>query len=165
MQILHPAVTKYISMITKEIDEFEKASFNINNMVIKFKFAELPNDMKMLAYLAGELPNSAKYFSTFGNVCNDDVHDVSKTFGPAPSNTWKPWDYKQRLCIANKVRVFKTKLTKKPGTEQTKRSKVTAFIAGCKSRQEFDPPIGRLIDRVHADPLHVKNSGVASPTI
>jgi hypothetical protein len=40
-------------MITKEIDEIEKASFNINNMVIKFKFAELPNDMKMLAYLAG----------------------------------------------------------------------------------------------------------------
>jgi hypothetical protein len=57
-----PAVTKYISMITKEIDGIEKVSFNINNMVIKFKFAELPNDMKMLAYLAGELPNSANTF-------------------------------------------------------------------------------------------------------
>ncbi|CAB4042923.1 Hypothetical predicted protein, partial [Paramuricea clavata] len=153
-----PAVAKYISMITKEIEDIEKASFNINNMVIKFKFAELPNDMKMLAYLAGELPNSAKYFSTFGNVCNDGVHDVSKTFGPAATNAWKPWDYKQQLSIANKVRVFKTKLTKKPVTEQTARSKVTAFIAGCKSRQEFDPPIGRLIDRAHADPLHVKNN-------
>ena len=40
-------------MITKEIEVIEKTSFNINNMVIKFKFAELPNDMKMLAYLAG----------------------------------------------------------------------------------------------------------------
>ena len=153
-----PAVNKYISMITKEIEEIEKASFNINNMVIKFKFAELPNDMKMLAYLAGELPNSAKYFSTFGNVCNDDVYDVSKTFGSEPTNTWKPWDYRQRVSTAKKVHVFKTKLSKQPLAEQTKRSKITAFIAGCKSRQEFVPPIGRLIDKAHADPLHVKNN-------
>ena len=41
-----PAVTKYISMVTKEIEEIEKASFKINNLVIKFKFAEIPNDMK-----------------------------------------------------------------------------------------------------------------------
>ncbi len=40
-------------MITKEIEEIEKASSNMHNMVIKFKFAELPNNMKMLAYLAG----------------------------------------------------------------------------------------------------------------
>jgi hypothetical protein len=31
-------------------------------------FAELPNDMKMLAFLAGELTNSATYFSTFADV-------------------------------------------------------------------------------------------------
>lgn len=54
-----PAVTKYISMLTQEIDKIKKASFNINDMVIRFKFAELPNDMKMFAYLAGELSNSA----------------------------------------------------------------------------------------------------------
>ena len=77
------------------MEEIEKASFKINNLVIKFKFAELPNDMKILAYLTGELPNSAKYFSTFGNVCNDDVHDVSKTFGLEPPNASKPWNYKQ----------------------------------------------------------------------
>ena len=112
----------------------------------------------MLAYLAGELPNSAKYFSTFGNVCNDDLYDVSKTFGPEPPNAWKPWDYKQRVVTAKKVHVFKTKLNKKPLTEKTKRSKITGFIAGCKSRQEFEPPIGRLIDKAHADPLHVKNN-------
>ena len=153
-----PAVTKYISMVAKEIEEIEKASFKINNLVIKFKFSEIPNDMKMLAYLAGELPNSAKYFSTFGNVCNDDLHDVSKTFGPEPPNAWKPWDYKQRVVTAKKVHVFKTKLNKKPLTEKTKRSKITGFIAGCKSRQEFEPPIGRLIDKAHADPLYVKNN-------
>jgi hypothetical protein len=88
-------------------------------MVVKFKFAELPNDMKMLAYLAGELPNSAKYFSTFGNVCNDDVYDVSKTFGSEPTNTWKPWDYRQRVSTAKKVHVFKTKLSKQLLGEQT----------------------------------------------
>ncbi len=66
--------------------------------------------------------------------------------------------YRQRVSTANKVRVFKTRLTKKPSAEETKRSKITAFIAGCKSRQEFEPPINRFIDKVHADPLHVKNN-------
>ena len=82
---------------------------------------------------------------------------MSKTFGPDPPNAWKPWDYK-RVSTANKVRIFKTKLTKTPLAEQTKRSKVIVFIAGCKSRQEFEPPIGRLIDKAHVDPLHVKNN-------
>lgn len=49
-------------------------------------------------------------------------------------------------------------MTRKPLAEQNKRGKVTAFIAACKSRQEFEPPVGRLIDRAHADPLHVKNN-------
>ena len=35
---------------------------------IRFKFSEFPNDLKMLAFLAGELTLSARFFSTFANV-------------------------------------------------------------------------------------------------
>ena len=34
-------------------------------------------DMKMLAMLAGELTNSAKYFSSFGNVSTADCTDLT----------------------------------------------------------------------------------------
>ena len=40
----------------------------------------------------------------------------------------------------------------------TKCSKITAFIASSKSRQEFEPLIGKFIDRAHVDPLHLKNN-------
>ena len=82
---------RYISISCKEIDQIEMASFNVNDTVIKFMFAELPNDMKMLAFLAGELTNSAKYFSTFADVCGDDVSDCTKSFGPVLQNDWRPW--------------------------------------------------------------------------
>ena len=114
--------------------------------------------MKMLAFLAGELTNSAKYFSTFADVCGDDISDCTKSFGPGLQNDWRPWDYKKRITVAKKVQDLKTKLAKKQLTVQTKRNKVTTFISANKSRKEFEPSIGRIIDRAHADPLHVKNN-------
>ena len=49
-------------MIAKEMEQIEKGSVNVNNTVIKFTFWEFPNEIKMLAFLTGELLNSAKYF-------------------------------------------------------------------------------------------------------
>ena len=151
-------VKKYISMISKQIVEIEQTTFSINNKNIKFRFSELPNDMKMLAFLAGELPNSATYFSTFANVSQSDISDVNKTFGSNPSNDWKPWDYEGRKAVALKVKNFKNKMAKSKLAEKTKRTKITKFIADNKSRQEFEPRIGRLISKAHVDPLHVKNN-------
>ena len=130
----------------------------MNETIIKFKFSELPNDMKMLAFLGGELTTSAKYLSTFAKISSDDKCDVSKTFGLEPHNDFRPWSYDQRIAVAKKVKSFKGKINKKQLSKQTKRSKVTAFITSNKSRQEFDPPIGKLIDRPHVDPLHLKNN-------
>ena len=56
---------------------------------VKFVFAELPNDMEMLAFLAGELTNSATYFSTFADVDKESLTGIG-TFGRKPSGTWKP---------------------------------------------------------------------------
>ena len=50
---------------------------------VKFYFAELPNDMKMLAFLAGELSNSAKYFFSFATVSTDKGRNVERALGPS----------------------------------------------------------------------------------
>lgn len=41
---------------------------------------------------------------------------------------------------------------------KTKRSKVTEFIAHQKSRQEFTPLVGKLIDNAYVEPRHLKNN-------
>ena len=145
-------------MISKEIVQIERTTFSINGKNIKFRFSELPNDMKMLAFLAGELPNSATFCSTFANVSQSDMTDVNKTVGSNPSNAWRPWDYDDRKVVALKVKDLKNKMANRKLAEKTKRTKITKFIADNKSRQEFEPLIGRLIDKAHVDPLHVKNN-------
>lgn len=42
--------------------------------------------------------------------------------------------------------------------KKTKRTKITEFIAQNKSRQEFSPLLGKLIDKAHVEPLHLKNN-------
>ena len=49
------AVRRYIAMIAKEMEEIEKGLFRFGDTIIRFRFAEFPNDIKMLAYLGGEL--------------------------------------------------------------------------------------------------------------
>lgn len=125
---------------------------------VKFYISELPNDMKMIAFLGGELSNSAKYFSSFGNVTLDNARKPTGTYGTQPTDTWKPWEYCRRLQVVKEVEKFFKSLEKSKTSNATKRSKVTAFIAQQKSRQEFEPVVGELIDRVHVDPLHLKNN-------
>ena len=146
------AVRRYISMIAKEMKEIEKGLFRFGDTIIRFRFAEFPNDMKMLAYLGSELTNAAKYFSTFADISSDKLCDVSKSFGSEQHNDFRPWEYHKRLAVAKKVADLKGKLNKTQQAPRTKRSKVTAFIASNKSRQEFEPLIGQFIDRAHVDP-------------
>ena len=131
-------VKTYISKISKQIIQIERTTFSINGKNIKFRFSELPNDMKMLAFLAGELPNSATYYSTFANVSQSDMTDVNKTFGSNPNNAWWPWDYDDRIVVALKVKELKNKMAKRKLAEKTKRTKITKFIADNKSRQDLN---------------------------
>lgn len=71
------AARRYIAMMAKEMEEIEKGLFRFGDSIIRFRFAEFPNDMKMLAYLRGELTNAAKYFSTFADISSDKLCDVS----------------------------------------------------------------------------------------
>lgn len=52
-------VHKYVQELCKQIDDLKGRVFEINGLYVTFKFQELPNDMKMLAMLGGELSNAA----------------------------------------------------------------------------------------------------------
>ena len=151
-------VKRYINSVCKQIVDLERTVFEINGLHVRFHFEELPNDMKMLAMLGGELSNSATYFSSFANVSTKDCTDLKGTFGSGPLCKWKPWDYGTRNKVVQAVNSFKASLDAKPLPLKQKRSKVTEFIARQKSRQEFLPLVGKLIDKAHVEPLHLKNN-------
>lgn len=85
-------VVQRFKMLLADIHNVEKSvmtcSHNGKQVNVKFSFTELPNDMKMFAFLCGELSNSAKYFSSFANVSKDDVYNTLGTFGKSNKNTW-----------------------------------------------------------------------------
>ena len=85
--------------VKKAIEEFiylESRVFLVSvdneDIKVEFKLAELQNDMKMLSILAGELSNSAKYFTTFANANSENYRDYNKSFG----TDWKPFLYSKR---------------------------------------------------------------------
>ena len=159
------AVKLFLKELLVEIQKIERSTYSVvcggETVEVKFVISELPKDMKMLYFLAGELSNSASYFSTFGNVNTATSANCKDTFGPEPSNTWQPWAYSNRLEVAGKVEKFKKSLEKKHLTDVTKRPKVTSYISRQKSRQEFVPLLGNIIDRAHVEPLHLKNNACA----
>jgi hypothetical protein len=162
-------VERYIKLLLSDIERIEKNTFPCTysgpdgpvTVNVKFKIGELPNDMKMVAYLSGELSNSAKFFSSFANVSTDNANDVKATFGVDETNTWKPWEYSSRIKVAKSVEALKKDLAVKKLSDSTKRNRITTFIASKKSRQEFVPLLGPLINRIHVDPLHLKNNACA----
>ncbi|CAH3154528.1 unnamed protein product [Pocillopora meandrina] len=117
----------------------------------KTSVLEVPNDMKMLAMLGGELSNSATFFSTFANVSTKECTDLGGTFGSRPSCKWKPWKYANRLKDAKAVDSFKVSLDGKPLLAKHKRSKeavAKSYIPStCKTFAEVqkDTSLGRLV--------------------
>lgn len=53
------------------------------------------------------------------------------------------------------------KQCKKKPSRIPQKIKNNKFYFQPKSRQEFEPPIGKLVDRIHVDPLHLKNNACA----
>ena len=63
---------------------------------VEFQVGSPPNDMKMLAFLCGELTNSAYYFTTFADVTKDDI---KKSFSIDGSISWKPFTFERSVFI------------------------------------------------------------------
>ena len=129
-----------------------KISINGTDMKVEFKLCELPNDMKFLCFLAGELNNAATYFTTFANVSKHDSRDHTKSFG----NGWEPFSYKKRLqdssLVGNKRKSWE-KLA-----ETTRKSKINDFIKSLNSRQCEEPLVEHFVDIMKSDGLHLKNN-------
>ena len=151
-------VTRYVQSVYKQIHDLVGKVFEINGLHVTFQFREFPNDMKMPATLGDELSNAATYFSSFANVSQHDLTDLSGRFGYDPTCKWQPWSFEGRIKVAKSVEKFKMALEAKKVAKITKRSKVTEFIASEKSRQEFPPLIGEFINNAHVEPLHLKNN-------
>ena len=111
--------------------------------------------MKMLAFLGGELSNSATYFSTFADVSKKDITNCNGTFCPGASSTWKKW--KLFPCATCK-RVKDDKAVEK---FKKKAESSTTFNANQHSRQEFTPLVDNIIGKAHLEPLHLKNNAYA----
>ena len=89
-------VKKYAQHVYKPIVELEGKVFESCGFHVAFRFEEPLNDMKILAMLAGELSNPARYFSTFGNVNTSDCTDLEGTLSLDPKSKWKPWVFEER---------------------------------------------------------------------
>jgi hypothetical protein len=135
---------RFIEQLVKDIDDLENTTYHVdykgNSVNVKFKISELPNNMKMLAFLGGELANAATYFSTFENVSTHSMSALDGSFGSLGKEKRESWKYEDRVSVAKKVEQFKTSLTKK--TSLTLSQHVVSYYI---SLQFFDVNIAASI--------------------
>ena len=97
----HEVVTRFTEKIAADIEVIEKKTFTVMGKDVTFSFDLLPGDMKFLAYINGELSNSAKYFSSFANVCKDESSSLTGKFGKTQNCKWRPWQYSHIICYCS----------------------------------------------------------------
>ena len=154
-------VERYVLNLISDIKFLESKTFTtkVTGEEIKFEFrlGELPSDLKMLCFLAGELTSSAHYFSPFANVNKDTVKCYDKKIGP-DKNDWQPVSYSDRIAAVKLVELKKKELAKSKSNSKTKRNNLTAYMAKEGTRQEFMPLLSTYVNRAKAEPLHLKNN-------
>ena len=136
----------------------EKQEYSVNGITVRFTVELVQSDMKWLATVAGELNNAAYYFSTFGNVNNDNKTVINGSLGEDKACTWHPWGFSSRLSVAQKVAKEKELLAKTKLSAATQRNRLLLFIREQGSRQEYEPLQGKLVDCAYAGPLHNSNN-------
>lgn len=156
----HPSMIEYGKLLKSQISVLEKQIFTVKGQQVNFTFKLVPSDMKWLSKFSGELSNAATYPNPFANVNQKGLSERGCTLGTGPGDKWKPWAYDFRMKVANKVAQFKQKQAKPTNASQmqTFRNKVCQFIANLKSRQEYEPILGPLVQNAKADSLHVGNN-------
>ncbi|XP_028416686.1 uncharacterized protein LOC114540874 [Dendronephthya gigantea] len=154
----HVCMKRFAKKIVSDVKAIESKEFFVDGYLVTFSFEMVPADMKWLASFSGELCNASYFFSSFANVNSDNKRTVNGTLGPEPENTWQPWAYERRLEVAKLVAKTKETLSHKNLSNSTRRNKVLNTIRDLGSRQEFEPVLGRLIDKAHAEPLHNSNN-------
>ena len=157
----HVAMIRYARKLVSDIAYIMLRNYSLpdSDPVLKFTFELVPADMKWEATFCGAISNSAFYFSSFGNVNDDSKSTIGGSLGKDKNCTWTPWDYQSRLNVASNVNAKKVELEKSSYAESTKRNKLLNFIRSNNSRQEYEPILGQLVDKVYAEPLHNGSNG------
>lgn len=116
-------VRRYVTMLKEQMSEIEGKTYNVEGkeITLSLKFELLPNDMKYLAFLGGELSISASYFSPFADVKKADIDNPQGTFGLEHQHKWHPWKYCERIKVAAAVEKKKAELSKTTLKLATKR--------------------------------------------
>ena len=143
-----------LRIICQEMEEIEGKVYQIRDLDVTFKLEFLPADQKWLALASGELPNSARYPSSFANVTQSNMSTINGSIGTSAQNTWQPWDYEKRLSDAHLVEEDKKKFANKKNA----RNLILNSIAARHSRQESVPPMGKYVQYCYPEPLHNKNN-------
>ena len=90
-----PAVRLIVLKMMEDIKFLKSKVFTVNandnDHLVEFKLALLPNDMKMMWFLAGKLSIAATYFTTYADV--DKYHSVNHRikFSMDGSKYFKLW--------------------------------------------------------------------------
>ena len=122
-------VYNFFKILIKDVRFLESKVFEITASDGVRKVAELPYDMKMLAFLARELSNAATYLCTFANVKRDEANDCQKTFGESVGNYWKPSTYEKQVQDAIKVETKLRQLEAKKCFPGTLDGKILTYIS------------------------------------
>ena len=157
-------VRHYIKELISDVQYLEKEVFNLTvnkkTFSVEFKLGEIPNDMKMLCFLAGELSNAALYFSTFANVNSKNSNDITKKIGQGKDD-WQLFQYSKRLENAEKVSKKEKEFADSKTAKLTQRSKLTTYIGKILQCRQYEVPlVAHYVDRAKAEPLHLKNNVV-----
>ena len=107
---------------------------------MEFRLELVPNDMKMMCFISGELSNTAFYFSSFAKVTKENCYDFSRRFNGKHKKYWQPFSYQKRLQDVQHVGKKKQQLVQKGLKQETILNHITSFIRNLESRQEFVPP-------------------------
>ena len=154
-------IDKYLRRVVADFGYLEDNVFIVKAgdrlYAVEFRVGGNRSDMKMLCYLAGEVGNSATFFTTFCNIFKTgNAHLV-----PHWKNgvDWKPFTYEKRVrdgILAEK----KLKEMKKKGGMKAKtlKANMATHAAELGGRQVCRPRLGKYIDKTKADPLHIKNN-------
>ena len=156
----HPSMIEYGKRLRSQISVLEKQIFMLKGIQVKVSFKLVPADMKWLTKVSGELSNAATYPNPFAIVPQERLSERGCTLGTGPGDKWKPWAYDFRMQVAKKVAQFKQKqpIPTNAPLIQTLRNKAYQFIANLKSRQEYEPILGPLVQNAKCDSLHVGNN-------
>ena len=133
-------------MLGEQINEIENSTYTVVvdgiDRPVKFAFELLPNDMKYLTFIFGELPIGSTYVFPFADIHKYDLNHIrTGELGTGHSCKWKPWKYSFRLKVA--AAVEKEKRTNANLKGEALRKKIAPFTAKAKSRQGFKPLLGK----------------------